>query len=53
MAGYQIDDVPSVKIDENLKQMLVENSADEEQISLMSEAAIVVDEDDHTFQTDR
>lgn len=46
MAGYQIDDVPSVEIDENLKQMLVENSADEEQISLMSEAVIVVDEND-------
>ena len=46
LAGYQIDDVPSVEIDENLKQMLVENSADEEQISLMSEAVIVVDEND-------
>lgn len=46
MAGYQIDDVPSVEIDENLKQMLMENSADEEQISLMSEAVIVVDEND-------
>ena len=46
LAGYQIDDVPSVEIDDKLKQMLVDNSADEEQISLMSEAVIVVDEND-------
>ena len=46
MAGYQIGDVPSVEIDENLKQMLVENSADGEQIALMSEAVILVDEQD-------
>ncbi len=46
LAGYQIDDVPSVEIDENLKQMLIDNSADSGQISLMSEAVIVVDEDD-------
>ena len=46
LAGYQIDDVPSVEIDDKLKQMLVDNSADSEQISLMSEAVIVVDEND-------
>tara|TARA_B100000886_G_scaffold95568_1_gene63322 strand:- start:47 stop:1804 length:1758 start_codon:yes stop_codon:yes gene_type:complete len=46
LAGYQIGDVPSVEIDENLKQMLVENSADGEQIALMSEAVILVDEQD-------
>ena len=46
LAGYQIDDVPSVEIDDELKQMLVDNSADSEQISLMSEAVIVVDEND-------
>ena len=46
MVGYQIGDVPSVEIDENLKQMLVENSADGEQIALMSEAVILVDEQD-------
>ena len=46
MAGYQIGDVPSVEIDENLKQMLVENSADGDQIALMSEAVILVDEQD-------
>ena len=46
MTGYQIGDVPSVEIDENLKQMLVENSADGEQIALMSEAVILVDEQD-------
>ena len=31
LAGYQIDDVPSVEIDDKLKQMLVDNSADSEQ----------------------
>tara|TARA_Y100001980_G_C14546978_1_gene327309 strand:- start:215 stop:1987 length:1773 start_codon:yes stop_codon:yes gene_type:complete len=46
LAGYQIDDVPSVEIDDKLKQMLIDNSADSEQISLMSEAVIVVDEND-------
>ncbi|MEC8257798.1 MAG: isopentenyl-diphosphate delta-isomerase, partial [Candidatus Thermoplasmatota archaeon] len=46
MAGYQIDDVPSVEIGAELKQMLVNNSADSEQISLMSEAVIIVDEND-------
>ena len=46
LAGYQIDDVPSVEIDDNLKQVLIDNSADSEQISLMSEAVIVVDEND-------
>ena len=46
LAGYKIADVPSVEIDANLQQMLRENSADDEQISLMSEAVIVVDEND-------
>ena len=46
LAGYQIDDVPSVEIGAELKQMLVNNSADSEQISLMSEAVIIVDEND-------
>lgn len=46
MTGYQIGDVPSVEIDENLQQVLVENSADGEQIALMSEAVILVDEQD-------
>ncbi|MCH2648827.1 MAG: isopentenyl-diphosphate delta-isomerase [Candidatus Poseidoniaceae archaeon] len=47
MAGYQIDDVPSVTIDDDMRQMLIDKSADEEQISLMSEAVILVDEDDN------
>ncbi len=47
LAGYHIDDVPSVKIDDNLKQVLIDTSADTEQMSLMSEAVIVVDENDH------
>ena len=47
LAGYQIDDVPSVTIDDDMRQMLIDKSADEEQISLMSEAVILVDEDDN------
>lgn len=46
LTGYQIGDVPSVEIDENLQQMLTDNSADSEQIALMSEAVILVDEND-------
>ena len=46
LTGYQIGDVPSVEIDENLQQMLMDNSADSEQIALMSEAVILVDEND-------
>ena len=46
LTGYQISDVPSVEIDENLQQMLMDNSADSEQIALMSEAVILVDEND-------
>ena len=49
LAGYQIDDVPSVKIDDELRQVLVNNSADSEQISLMSEAVIMVDESDQVI----
>ena len=41
LTGYQIGDVPSVEIDENLQQMLMDNSADSEQIALMSEAVIL------------
>ena len=47
LAGYQINDVPSVTIDDDMRQMLIDKSADEEQISLMSEAVILVDEDDN------
>ncbi|MBL6731568.1 MAG: isopentenyl-diphosphate delta-isomerase [Candidatus Poseidoniaceae archaeon] len=47
MTGYQIDDVPSVEIDTELQQVLQQNSADEEQITLMSEAVIAVDELDN------
>ena len=46
LTGYQIGDVPSVEIDDNLQQMLMDNSADSEQIALMSEAVILVDEND-------
>ena len=46
LTGYQIGDVPSVEIDENLQQMLMDNSADSEQIALMSESVILVDEND-------
>ena len=46
LTGYQIGDVPSVEIDENLHRMLMDNSADNEQIALMSEAVILVDEND-------
>ena len=35
LTGYQIDDVPSVEIDTELQQVLQQNSADEEQITLM------------------
>ncbi len=47
LTGYQIDDVPSVEIDTELQQVLQQNSADEEQITLMSEAVIAVDELDN------
>ncbi len=47
LTAYQIDDVPSVEINAELKQMLLDKSADNEQISLMSEAVILVDEDDN------
>lgn len=47
LTGYQIDDVPSVEIDTVLQQVLQQNSADEEQITLMSEAVIAVDELDN------
>ena len=47
LTAYQIDDVPSVEINAALKQMLLDKSADNEQISLMSEAVILVDEDDN------
>lgn len=47
MAGYQIEDVPSMDIDDEFKQILQDSSADLEQINLMSEAIIGVDESDN------
>ncbi|MBT5736668.1 MAG: isopentenyl-diphosphate delta-isomerase, partial [Euryarchaeota archaeon] len=47
MAGYQIEDVPSMNIDDEFKQILQDSSADLEQINLMSEAIIGVDESDN------
>jgi len=47
LAGYDIGDVPSVEIDNNLKKLLADSSADEDQITLMSEAVIAVDELDN------
>jgi geranylgeranyl diphosphate synthase type I len=46
LAGYQIEDVPSMDIDDEFKQILQDSSADLEQINLMSEAIIGVDESD-------
>jgi geranylgeranyl diphosphate synthase type I len=47
LAGYQIEDVPSMDIDDEFKQILQDSSADLEQINLMSEAIIGVDESDN------
>lgn len=47
MTGYQIDDVPSIEIDEQFKQILEESNADSAQVDLMSEAIIAVDESDN------
>ena len=47
MTGYQIEDVPSMDIDEEYKKILQDSSADSEQINLMSEAIIAVDELDN------
>ena len=47
MAGYQIEDVPSMDIDDEFKQILQDSSADLEQLNLMSEAIIGVDESDN------
>jgi geranylgeranyl diphosphate synthase type I len=47
LAGYQIEDVPSMNIDDEFKQILQDSSADLEQINLMSEAIIGVDESDN------
>ena len=46
MTGYQIDDVPSVKISDEFKGILSDSNADSVQIELMSEAIIGVDEND-------
>ena len=46
MSGYQIDDVPSVKISDEFKGILSDSNADSVQIELMSEAIIGVDEND-------
>ena len=50
MAGYQIEDVPSMDIDDEFKQILQDSSADLEQINLMSEAIIGVDESDNELR---
>lgn len=50
MTGYQIDDVPSIEIDEQFKQILEESSADSAQVDLMSEAIIAVDELDNELR---
>jgi len=47
LAGYQIEDVPSMDIDDEFKQILQDSSADLEQLNLMSEAIIGVDESDN------
>jgi geranylgeranyl diphosphate synthase type I len=50
LTGYQIDDVPSIEIDEQFKQILEESSADSAQVDLMSEAIIAVDELDNELR---
>ena len=50
MTGYQIDDVPSIEIDEQFRQILEESSADSAQVDLMSEAIIAVDELDNELR---
>ena len=47
MTGYQIKDVPSLEINDEYKQILLDSSADSAQIDLMSEAIIAVDESDN------
>ena len=47
MTGYQIDDVPSIEIDDEFKQILKDSSSDSAQVDLMSEAIIAVDESDN------
>ena len=47
LTGYQIDDVPSIEIDEQFKQILEQSNADSAQVDLMSEAIIAVDESDN------
>tara|TARA_A100001234_G_scaffold220622_1_gene234034 strand:- start:221 stop:1978 length:1758 start_codon:yes stop_codon:yes gene_type:complete len=46
VSGYQIDDVPSVKISDEFKGILSDSNADSVQVELMSEAIIGVDEND-------
>ncbi len=47
MSGYQIDDVPSVDISDEFKDILSDSNADSAQVKLMSEAIIGVDESDN------
>ncbi len=47
LPGYEISDVPSVDIQEDLAKFLQDSSVDNEQIDLMSEAVIAVDEQDN------
>ena len=47
MSGYQIDDVPSIEISDELKGILSDSNADSAQVELMSEAIIGVDENDN------
>tara|TARA_B110000444_G_scaffold259555_1_gene303682 strand:+ start:21202 stop:22959 length:1758 start_codon:yes stop_codon:yes gene_type:complete len=47
LTGYQIKDVPSLEINDEYKQILLDSSADSAQIDLMSEAIIAVDESDN------
>tara|TARA_S200000501_G_scaffold119483_1_gene112295 strand:- start:5936 stop:7693 length:1758 start_codon:yes stop_codon:yes gene_type:complete len=47
VSGYQIDDVPSIEISDELKSILSDSNADSAQVELMSEAIIGVDENDN------
>jgi len=47
LTGYQIEDVPSIDIDDEFRQVLQDSSADSAQVDLMSEAIIRVDESDN------
>ena len=47
LTGYQIDDVPSIEISDELKGILSDSNADSAQVELMSEDIIGVDENDN------